>query len=41
MLTKWCCPGYKLAVGKSEYKTIIEAELVSEAPLFIYVSEQF
>ncbi|CAL5022023.1 unnamed protein product [Urochloa decumbens] len=27
MLMKWCCPGYKLAVAKNEYKTIIEASL--------------
>jgi hypothetical protein len=28
MLQLWCRPGQKLAVGKPEYKTIIEAQLV-------------
>lgn len=27
MLQLWCRPGQKLAVGKPEYKTIIEAQL--------------
>jgi nucleolar protein 58 len=38
MLTKWCCPGYKLAVGKSEYKTIIEASLVSVKLSYLFMS---
>ena len=38
MLLKWCQPGQKLAVGKLEYKTVIEARLVSVAPFFLVLS---
>jgi nucleolar protein 58 len=41
MIYKWRLPGMKLAVGKPEYKTIIESKLVSILLLvWLYFFEQ-
>lgn len=39
MIMRWNVPGRKIAIGKHEYKTIIEKTLVSKASLFAYVCQ--
>jgi len=40
MIRKWLLPEMKLAVGKPEYKMIIESDLVSICSLSVYIFEQ-